>query len=79
MFYDFLFWDYANQFYKQNFISFAAQTIENHFSLSIEAGEKYINANAMQAETAENFGLIVQAFSSYEHINVFRTDNRGNH
>ena len=73
MFYDFVFWDYADQFYKQNFISFAAQTIENHFSLSIEAGEKYINANAMQAETTENFGLIVQAFSSYEHINTFRS------
>ena len=70
MYYDFLFWDYANSVYTQNNLDFGAQTSEN-IALNFSATAKHIEGHIFESLAINTIVLSVQALNEYEHINVF--------
>jgi hypothetical protein len=74
MFYDFLFWDYADQIYSQEHLEFTPQAIEI-IDLSINSAGQYTNANMLNGFAAENIGLITGAAAEYIKATIYNYES----
>ena len=73
MYYDFVFWDYADQFYSQEHLEFNPQASEI-IDLSIDITGQYTNANWLNSFATENIGLNIEAAAEYVQTTIFNYD-----
>ena len=64
MYYDFWFWDYADQIYSNEYLEFNPQATEI-IDLTIDSTGQYTNANMLNGFATENIGLIMAATAEH--------------